>query len=111
MRGYAWALAATAACTLAGMAMRERFDLVNIAMVYLLGVVVVALRFLVGEGRATSSVGSLAEILPRLIGSLVIGPARAIAAFGTPGIITAPWAINSRSLLLMLFVRKMTKHK
>jgi hypothetical protein len=45
-------------------------------------VVVVALRFLVGEGRATSSVGSVAEILPRVVGSLVIGPARALAAFG-----------------------------
>src|SRR5580765_1405547 len=44
MKGYAWALGATAAATLAGLAMRERFDLVNIAMVYLLAVVVVALR-------------------------------------------------------------------
>jgi len=45
MRGYAWALAAVAACTAAGMAMRGRFDLVNIAMVYLLAVVVVAWRY------------------------------------------------------------------
>ena len=44
MKGYAWALAATAACTAAGWAMHGRFDLVNIAMVYLLGVVAVALR-------------------------------------------------------------------
>jgi two-component system sensor histidine kinase KdpD len=44
MKGYAWALGATAAATLAGLAMRERFDLVNIAMAYLLAVVVVALR-------------------------------------------------------------------
>jgi two-component system sensor histidine kinase KdpD len=44
-RGYAWALGATAACTLAGLAMRARFDLVNIAMVYLLAVVIVALRY------------------------------------------------------------------
>ena len=42
--GYAWAAVACAACTLAGLAMRSRFDLVNIAMVYLLAVVVVALR-------------------------------------------------------------------
>ena len=42
--GYAWAAAAMAACTLAGLAMRPRFDLVNVAMVYVLGVVVVALR-------------------------------------------------------------------
>jgi len=45
MRGYAWALAATAACTAAGWAMHGRFDLVNIAMVYLLAVVVIALRY------------------------------------------------------------------
>ncbi len=43
-KGYAWAVAAAAACTVAGLAMRPRFDLVNIAMVYMLGVVVVALR-------------------------------------------------------------------
>ena len=42
--GYAWAVGACAACTLAGFAMRPRFDLVNIAMVYLLAVVVIALR-------------------------------------------------------------------
>ena len=45
MRGYAWALAATAACTAAGMAMRGRFDLVNVAMLYLLAVVLIALRY------------------------------------------------------------------
>lgn len=42
---YAWALGATAACTVAGLAMRGRFDLVNIAMVYLLAVVIVALAY------------------------------------------------------------------
>src|SRR5512143_2053132 len=44
LTGYAWALAAVAAATLAGWAMHPRFDLVNIAMVYLLAVVVIALR-------------------------------------------------------------------
>jgi len=43
--GYAWALGATAACTVTGLAMRGRFDLVNIAMVYLLAVVIVALAY------------------------------------------------------------------
>lgn len=42
--GYAWAVAATAACSLIGLVMQSRFDLVNIAMVYLLAVVTVALR-------------------------------------------------------------------
>jgi two-component system sensor histidine kinase KdpD len=45
MKGYAWAVGTTAACTVAGLAMRGRFDLVNIAMVYLLPVVIVALRY------------------------------------------------------------------
>lgn len=43
--GYAWAAVATAASTMAGYAMRPHFDLVNIAMVYLLAVVLVATRF------------------------------------------------------------------
>ncbi len=42
-RGYAYALGATAACTLAGLALGAWLELVNIAMVYLLGVVLVAL--------------------------------------------------------------------
>jgi two-component system sensor histidine kinase KdpD len=52
--GYAWAIVATAACTAAGMAMSPRFDLVNIAMVYVLAVVFVALRFTRGPAIATS---------------------------------------------------------
>jgi two-component system sensor histidine kinase KdpD len=52
--GYAWAVAATAACTLAGFAMHSRFDLVNIAMVYLLAVVVIALRFPRGPAVAAA---------------------------------------------------------
>jgi two-component system sensor histidine kinase KdpD len=43
--GYAWAAGATALCTLLGLAMSPRFELVNIAMLYLLAVVVIALRF------------------------------------------------------------------
>ena len=54
MKGYVWAVGATAACTLAGLAMRGRFDLVNIAMVYLLAVVVVALRFSRGAAIAVT---------------------------------------------------------
>jgi two-component system sensor histidine kinase KdpD len=54
MKGYAWAVGATAACTLAGIAMRGRFDLVNIAMVYLLAVVIVALRYSRGPAIVTS---------------------------------------------------------
>jgi two-component system sensor histidine kinase KdpD len=55
--GYAAALAATAACTLAGMALRPRFDVVNVAMVYLGGVVLVAHRFTRGPAVAASVLG------------------------------------------------------
>jgi two-component system sensor histidine kinase KdpD len=48
--GYAWAVATATACTAVGLAMHPRFDLVNIAMVYVLGVVVIALRC--GRGAA-----------------------------------------------------------
>ncbi len=43
--GYACATGAALACTLIGLAMAPRFDVVNIAMVYLLAVVIIALRF------------------------------------------------------------------
>jgi hypothetical protein len=40
---------------------------------------VVIVRFFFGEGRATSSVGNVGAILPPLIGSLILGPARGLA--------------------------------
>ncbi len=52
--GYVWAAVATGACTAAGFAMRSRFDLVNIAMVYLLAVVVIALRHSRGAAIAAA---------------------------------------------------------
>ena len=55
--GYAWAAAATAACTLLGMAMSPAFELVNIAMVYLLAVVLLAARYGRGPAIATSVLG------------------------------------------------------
>jgi len=58
--GYAWALAATAACTAAAFAMRPRFDLVNIAMVYLLAVVYVAVRYSRGAAVTTAILAVLA---------------------------------------------------
>src|SRR4051812_7576685 len=54
MKGYLWCLIATAACTLAGMAMSPFFEPVNIVMVYLLGVVVIALWSSRGVAIATS---------------------------------------------------------
>lgn len=52
--GYLAAMISTAACSLLGLAMQSRFDLVNIAMVYLLAVVGVALRHSRGPAVATS---------------------------------------------------------
>jgi two-component system, OmpR family, sensor histidine kinase KdpD len=52
--GYASAVGAAALCSLIGWAMHARFDLVNIAMVYLLAVVVIALRFPRGPAIAAS---------------------------------------------------------
>ena len=52
--GYAWAIGAVAGATLAGLAMRPRFDVVNVAMVFLLAVVVVALRHARGPAIATA---------------------------------------------------------
>ena len=53
-RGYAWAASATLACTLAGYALGPRLDLVNVAMLYLLAVVLVALRFTRGPALAAA---------------------------------------------------------
>ena len=58
--GYAWALAAATTSSLAGLAMRPRFDLVNVAMVYVLAVVVVALRASRGAAIATAVLSVLA---------------------------------------------------
>ena len=52
--GYLSALGAVAAATLAGIGMQPRFDVVNIAMMYLLAVVVVALRYTRGPAIATA---------------------------------------------------------
>lgn len=47
----------------------------------LLGIVIgaVALRYFVGESRATSSVGGVGAIIPPFVGSLILGPARSLA--------------------------------
>lgn len=54
MKGYFWAIGAALACTAAGLAIRSRFDLVNIAMVYLLAVVLVAQRYSRGPAIVTT---------------------------------------------------------
>jgi two-component system sensor histidine kinase KdpD len=54
--GYASAAGAALLCTLAGLAMTPRFDIVNIAMLYLLAVVVIALRFSRGAAIFSAAV-------------------------------------------------------
>ncbi|MBV9598421.1 MAG: hypothetical protein JOZ87_16360 [Chloroflexi bacterium] len=56
---------------------RELITHVLILVAIVAGVVVV--RYFVGEGRATSSVGNVGAVLPPLFGSLVLGPARSLA--------------------------------
>jgi two-component system sensor histidine kinase KdpD len=55
--GYAWALGATAACTAVGLAVTPHADLVNIALLYLLAVVGIALRAGRGPVVAASILG------------------------------------------------------
>jgi two-component system sensor histidine kinase KdpD len=52
--GYVWAVVAAMICTIAGLAMQGRFDVVNIAMVYLLAVVIIALKCSRGAAIAGS---------------------------------------------------------
>jgi two-component system, OmpR family, sensor histidine kinase KdpD len=81
--GYAWAFGATAACTAVGWLMVERFDPVNIAMVYVLAVVVVALRCSRGAAIAASVLCIVAFnfffIPPRL--SFHVGDAQYLLTF------------------------------
>jgi two-component system, OmpR family, sensor histidine kinase KdpD len=53
-QGYAWGVAAVALCTALGHWMSPAFELVNIAMVYLLAVALVAVRYGRGPAIATS---------------------------------------------------------
>jgi two-component system sensor histidine kinase KdpD len=75
--GYAWGVVAAAACTLAGLAMHGRFDPVNIAMLYVLAVVVIALRFSRGVAVATA-------VLSVLLFNFFFVPPRWSLAVGDP---------------------------
>jgi two-component system sensor histidine kinase KdpD len=52
--GYAWGIVATAVCTMTGFMLSPHFELVNVAMVYLLAVVFIAIRHGRGPAVATS---------------------------------------------------------
>lgn len=57
--GYIWAIAATGFCTSLAWVMAEHFNLANLIMVYLLGVVVVAARY----GRGPSVLASFLNVV------------------------------------------------
>jgi two-component system sensor histidine kinase KdpD len=82
--GYAWAVGVTVACSLAGFAMRPRFDLVNIAMVYLLPVVYVALRHSRGAAIAASilSAGAFDYLFVPPQGAFTVDDAQYLLTFG-----------------------------
>lgn len=83
LAGYAWAAGAVAVCTLVGWLMEPRFDLVNVAMVYLLAVVIVALRFSRGPAVTASLLSVLAFdvafVPPR--GALTVDDAQYLLTF------------------------------
>jgi two-component system sensor histidine kinase KdpD len=81
--GYAWAVAAPALCTAIAFAIRERFDLVNIAMLYVLPVVFVALHCSRGAAILTSllCVGTFDFLFVPPAGTLRIDDAQYLLAF------------------------------
>ena len=81
--GYAWAIAATAVATAAGLVMAPRFDLVNVAMVYLLAVVLVALRHSRGAGVVASMlcVATFDFLFVPPVGTFTVDDAQYIVTF------------------------------
>jgi hypothetical protein len=73
----------------------------------LLGVflIVVLVRFAAGEARATESAGGLAELVPKLVGSLILGPARALAAMLYGPLRAIPgWDLETSVLALLALI-------
>src|SRR5229473_6011877 len=63
---------------------------------------VVLVRFAVGEGRATESAGGVTAILPMFFGSLVLGPARSLAAMAYGPLKAIPdWDAETRILAVL----------
>lgn len=81
--GYAWAVVAPGVGTLVGYAIEARFDLVNIAMVYLLAVVLVALRYSHGPAvvAAVLSVGALDFLFVPPRGTLTVDDLQYLLTF------------------------------
>src|SRR5262249_51996995 len=72
----------------------------------LVGIValVVVLRLVVGETRATASAGSAADLVPRMVGSLVVGPLRSLAATVYQPLRALPsWSLETALVALVVF--------
>jgi hypothetical protein len=73
----------------------------------LLAIVVgaVVLRYLVGESRATSSVGGITAILPPFLGSLVLGPLRSLAGMLYGPLKAVPgWDVETIAAAILVFL-------
>jgi hypothetical protein len=76
-------------------------------VVILLGVLALGIlvRVVAGEGRAVGATSGVLEILPRLLGSLAIGPTRALLLFGYGPLRALPtWGLEIAVLALVVGV-------
>jgi Osmosensitive K+ channel histidine kinase len=82
-RGYAWALAAASLATALGLAMTPRFDLVNVAMVYLAAVVLVSLRHARGPAVLASilCMGAFDFLFVPPVGRFTVDDAQYLVSF------------------------------
>src|SRR4029077_17047399 len=80
--GYAAGVLATAACTAIGLKLSPLFELVNVAMVYLLAVVLIAARY--GRGPAVATL--IAAVAP--FDFFVVPPRLAFAVTGIQYLLT-----------------------
>jgi hypothetical protein len=68
-------------------------------------VLVVLVRFAIGEGRATGSAGGVTTLVPMVLGSLVLGPARSLAAMVYGPFKAIPdWDTEARILAVLALV-------
>jgi hypothetical protein len=74
-------------------------------VVILLGVLALGIlvRIVAGEGRAVGATSGVPEILPRMLGSLVIGPTRALLLFGYGPLRAVPmWGVEIAALAVLV---------
>jgi hypothetical protein len=78
---------------------------IHVVSLALIVVGIVVVRYVFGETRATSSAVTVAAIVPPLLGSLVLGPARSVAAmFYGPSKAIPAWDLETIALAAVAFV-------